>query len=173
MPAGVRKKHDRGHGGTGLTGSPRRATYPGRWHAGSTPPGGASLLAQPPAHYPHPQLPIHHNLRSWAFLERRHLAHMNRSYGWGRFSLRRLAFRLRLYAGRRIVACMDINDIRERREALGLTQLELAGLAGIRPETLSRYERGVRVRPNRRLLRQLLHALEDAEARANAGGEAA
>lgn len=54
--------------------------------------------------------------------------------------------------------------LRARREALDLTQLELAGLSGVRPETISRVERG-QAKPRRATLQALEAALADAEAR--------
>ena len=65
-------------------------------------------------------------------------------------------------------------DIIRHRRRLGLTQAELARLAGIRPETLNRAEQG-RVSPSTRTIEKLDKALREVEANGltqNANGRA-
>jgi transcriptional regulator with XRE-family HTH domain len=57
---------------------------------------------------------------------------------------------------------MFANPLRDRREALGLTQPQLAALAGISDETIRNAEQGKRVRPG--TLRRIQEALTNQEA---------
>jgi DNA-binding XRE family transcriptional regulator len=58
-------------------------------------------------------------------------------------------------------------DILRHRRRLGLTQAELARLAGIRPESLNRIEHG-RVSPSIRTIEKIDKALRDAEKKGEA-----
>ena len=57
---------------------------------------------------------------------------------------------------------MERNDLRERRKALGLSQMDLAGLVGVSLLTVQLWERGVsQPKPeNREKLEQVLSELE-------------
>lgn len=58
---------------------------------------------------------------------------------------------------------MERNDLRERRKALGLSQMELARLVGVSLPTIQIWERGVsKPKPeNREKLERVLNELEE------------
>ena len=58
---------------------------------------------------------------------------------------------------------MERNDLRERRKALGLSQMELARLVGVSLLTIQTWERGVsEPKPeNKEKLEQVLNELEE------------
>jgi len=62
-----------------------------------------------------------------------------------------------------VFASLAIDIVRQRRR-LGLTQVELAKRAGIRPETLNRIEHGRRRSPAVRTIEKIDRALREAEA---------
>ena len=63
---------------------------------------------------------------------------------------------------KRIIKRMERNDLRKRRKALGLSQMELARLVGVSLLTIQTWERGVsEPKPeNKEKLEQVLSELE-------------
>ena len=66
------------------------------------------------------------------------------------------------YPARATLRAILANQLMERRKAAGLTQAQLAALAGVRQETLSRLESGKHA-PNVATVDKIEAALRDAE----------
>lgn len=57
------------------------------------------------------------------------------------------------------ISVMDKEELKKRRERLGLTQVEFAKETGVTPTTISRYETGIQT-PIPKLIELALEALE-------------